>query len=195
MSKSSQATGLTELLKTARAQFLQWGYSGTSIASLALELGVSKAALYYHFRDKEALFLGVFSEYLHALHEDLAHTAPLFEQPDRDRALCALADVFLVQHPASVQVQQLAMQESRQLTDDGHAQLTALYHENMVRPLTALLQQAEQRQWLQPKTDLNPETIWVFMGLLSAFTPPDHSDTQDPARTKAFVDMLVRALS
>ncbi len=195
MPKSTNATGLSELLKTARAQFLQWGYSGTSIASLAVELGVSKAALYYHFRDKEALFLGVFSEYLQTLQADLGKIMPLFDGSDRKLALSTLADIFLVEHPESIQVQQLALQESRQLTQQGHEELSSLYHENMVRPLSKLLQNAELQGWFQPKESGNPDAIWVFLGLLTAFTPPDHVETADPIRTAAFVSMLIKALN
>lgn len=52
------------ILASAVALFAQKGYTGTSVADLADELGLSKAAIYHHFENKEALF--------HALVDSLA---------------------------------------------------------------------------------------------------------------------------
>jgi AcrR family transcriptional regulator len=43
------------ILITAAALFSNKGYAGTSMADLAEELGLSKAAIYHHFESKEAL--------------------------------------------------------------------------------------------------------------------------------------------
>ena len=45
----------TELMATAIDQFARYGYQGTSIDRIAHAAGVTKGALYYHFRDKEEL--------------------------------------------------------------------------------------------------------------------------------------------
>ena len=39
----------------ALARFCEGGFAGTSVADLATALGVSKAAIYYHYRSKDAL--------------------------------------------------------------------------------------------------------------------------------------------
>jgi len=43
------------IARLALARFRVGGFVGTSIADLAGELGVSKAAIYYHYRSKDAL--------------------------------------------------------------------------------------------------------------------------------------------
>lgn len=40
------------ILDAATARFAGHGYAGTSVAHIAADLGISKAALYYHFRSK-----------------------------------------------------------------------------------------------------------------------------------------------
>jgi len=50
------------ILAVARELFAAHGYAGTSVADIASRLGMSKAALYYHFRSK--------AEILHALLEE-----------------------------------------------------------------------------------------------------------------------------
>jgi outer membrane protein TolC/AcrR family transcriptional regulator len=45
-----------EILRAARDEFTRFGYAGTSMRRIAEATGVTKAALYYHFPDKETLF-------------------------------------------------------------------------------------------------------------------------------------------
>lgn len=50
------------LLRTARAEFEEKGYSGARMQHIADRAGMSKAALHYYFRSKENLFHKVFDE-------------------------------------------------------------------------------------------------------------------------------------
>ena len=43
----------------ARSRFLAMGFSATSMQDIAEAVGMTKPALYYHFRDKNELFLSV----------------------------------------------------------------------------------------------------------------------------------------
>src|ERR671926_385982 len=47
--------GRKELMAIAIDCFARYGYQGTSIDRIATAAGVTKGALYYHFRDKEEL--------------------------------------------------------------------------------------------------------------------------------------------
>jgi AcrR family transcriptional regulator len=53
------AAGRGLLLAVARRRFLAEGYAAASMAGIASDAGVTKAALYYHFPGKEALFVAV----------------------------------------------------------------------------------------------------------------------------------------
>lgn len=48
-----------KLLKAGRALFGKLGYAATSTPMIATEAGVSRGAIYHHFKDKEALFKAV----------------------------------------------------------------------------------------------------------------------------------------
>jgi AcrR family transcriptional regulator len=50
------------LLAAARRRFGTLGFAGTSLDDVAAEAGVTKGALYHHFRGKEQLFLEVYDE-------------------------------------------------------------------------------------------------------------------------------------
>lgn len=48
--------GRDRVLRHARELFAERGYDGVSMQQIAAATGMTKAALYYHFRDKEELF-------------------------------------------------------------------------------------------------------------------------------------------
>ena len=51
----SQATRQA-VLDSARRQFVQFGYTSTTLAKVAADAGVTRGAVYHHFADKAALF-------------------------------------------------------------------------------------------------------------------------------------------
>jgi len=57
----SDAT-MGELLEAARELFAKDGYAATSLDAVCDRAGVSKGALYHHFRNKESLFAAVYSK-------------------------------------------------------------------------------------------------------------------------------------
>lgn len=52
------------IVETALHQFATRGFAQSSLRSIAEELGITKAALYYHFRTKEELARSVFQPFL-----------------------------------------------------------------------------------------------------------------------------------
>ncbi len=58
----------TRLIESARALFQRDGYAATSTEGLLAATGLTRGALYHHFRDKKDLFLAV----CEAEHQDLA---------------------------------------------------------------------------------------------------------------------------
>jgi AcrR family transcriptional regulator len=53
---ASARPGRDRILAEARARFVAHGYAAMTMQEIADAVGVTKAALYYHFHDKEALF-------------------------------------------------------------------------------------------------------------------------------------------
>jgi AcrR family transcriptional regulator len=67
----------SRIARLALAGFRVGGFVGTSIADLADALGVSKAAIYYHYRSKEALLHRLIDPLLDAIDACIQdHTAP-----------------------------------------------------------------------------------------------------------------------
>jgi AcrR family transcriptional regulator len=62
----------SEILAGARACFARYGYEGATVRRLETETGLSRGAIFHHFRDKESLFLAVAHEDAAAMAETVA---------------------------------------------------------------------------------------------------------------------------
>jgi AcrR family transcriptional regulator len=125
------------ILDTALELFSEQGFDGTTLKQIADRLGVTKAALYYHFRSKEDLLLALVTpaidgleELLHA-HEGLPDTPAqrrrfmedYLDYLLRHRRLMAymISDLAIIAHPviaAGSADRRLRMQAM--LAGDGH---------------------------------------------------------------------------
>lgn len=63
--------GRSGLLVTAIDCFARYGYAGTSIDRIARTAGVTKGALYYHFKDKEQLLFAAVTERIEAFEKSV----------------------------------------------------------------------------------------------------------------------------
>jgi AcrR family transcriptional regulator len=59
------------ILKAARACFSRGGYHATTIDDIALDAGLSKGAVYWHFEGKWELFVALLDGLMHGLEEQL----------------------------------------------------------------------------------------------------------------------------
>ncbi|MFQ5515409.1 MAG: TetR/AcrR family transcriptional regulator [Myxococcota bacterium] len=63
------------LLAAAERRFSESGFSETRLEDIASDVGIQRAAIFYHFRDKQALYRAVltdvFGELIHRAHEAL----------------------------------------------------------------------------------------------------------------------------
>ena len=79
--------GRARILGVARAAFIERGYADVSMQEIADAAGLTKAAIYYHFKDKEELFQHVLVEEVDLLcagvAAELAFGPPLRDQIER----------------------------------------------------------------------------------------------------------------
>ena len=80
-----------EILSGARACFARYGYEGATVRRLEEEIGLSRGAIFHHFRDKESLFL--------AVAEDDA--AAMVETVTRNGLVQVMRDLLDRTHPTS----------------------------------------------------------------------------------------------
>ena len=82
-----QGGGRARILQVARAAFVERGFAAVSMQEIAGAASLTKAAIYYHFRDKQELFEAVVMAEMERLHlgvaEQLAPGPPLRSQLER----------------------------------------------------------------------------------------------------------------
>jgi AcrR family transcriptional regulator len=61
-----------EILAAARAAFARYGYEGATVRRLERQTGLSRGAIFHHFRDKDSLFLAVAEDDAAAMVETVA---------------------------------------------------------------------------------------------------------------------------
>ncbi|GAB3279548.1 TetR/AcrR family transcriptional regulator [Kineosporia babensis] len=88
MTTARRVDGRQRVLDAALAQFAKNGVGATSLQMIADEMGVTKAALYYHFKTKEEIVLAVVQPALRRLSEVL-------EEAEAQRSQAARTRTFL----------------------------------------------------------------------------------------------------
>jgi AcrR family transcriptional regulator len=77
-----------ELIESAARTFARRGFQGASLEEIAREAGYSTGAIYWHFKGKDDLFLGVFEAYARSRAAEIAAVRETAEGdfPTRERA-------------------------------------------------------------------------------------------------------------
>lgn len=73
--------GRSGLMATAIDCFARYGYAGTSIDRIARAAGVTKGAIYYHFRDKEQLLFAAVKERVDAFEQHVVERVARVDDP------------------------------------------------------------------------------------------------------------------
>jgi AcrR family transcriptional regulator len=167
------------ILSNALDLFVERGYEATSLREIAERLGITKAALYYHFRSKEEL--------LAELMKPMAQVEALFlELSSRDVPLDAWADALV-----RLTDWLLAEQKLFQLIERNQAAFHSLgeKHEEMHRRLDSLLSDA--RVPLDQRVRLAC-AIGAITGLLTFGAPLVASATAE--HLKPQIQTIVRSI-
>src|ERR1700752_3058201 len=78
-----------ELISVAIDCFARFGYQGTSIDRISRSAGVTKGALYYHFKDKEALLFGALDDRIGGFEGVVVERATRLRDPIAARSAAA----------------------------------------------------------------------------------------------------------
>jgi AcrR family transcriptional regulator len=167
-----------QILATAKHLFIQQGYHGLSMRQLAEALGVSKAALYYHFRDKEELLLAILDSYLDEMEAGLAQVTQ--SQTRARPRIRSLVEMILSQPAEQRAVIRLSSQEMAQLSAPARQAFNRAYHRKFLDPIQAILEAGMQSGELR-RMDPSVAT-WALLGIMYPYFYPAHSsDLPAPA--------------
>jgi AcrR family transcriptional regulator len=176
LSQAPPETTRQRVLRVADSLFAAHGYAAVSMREVATAAGVTKPALYYHFRDKEALFEECILAYQHRLGE-LIREAASGEQPLAGR-VSAVARVLLSgspHHPVRAQAD-----VAEHLPADARQRVGRSWSEHFLTPVTRVFEDArpELREGVDPA-----HASMALLGVSLAYLPPP------PAREAAAADV------
>jgi AcrR family transcriptional regulator len=173
MMTSSAARDLrAEILAEATGLFVVHGYHGLSMRQIAEAVGVTKAALYYHFKDKETLFLAILVTYLEKVEE-------LIRQVQAEGNTCRECIRLLVQRmlrqPAEQRaVIRLASQEIVQVSAAARQAFRITYHKKFIDIIQAMMEAGIASGELRP---MDPHlATWTLLGMIHPYLYPADSD-------------------
>jgi AcrR family transcriptional regulator len=174
-----------QILASATQLFIEHGYYGLSMRQIAESVGVTKAALYYHFKDKEALFLAILETYLEKIEI-------IIEDIEADSGSCRERIGMLVEHvlnqPADQRaVIRLASQEMLHLSAESRQSFGEVYHQRFIDRIQAMLEAGIREGELRP-VDAKVAT-WSLLGMMYPYFYPVHS--ADVSLSPESIDQLV----
>lgn len=173
------------ILSQAARLFMANGYNGISMREIAEAVGVSKAGLYYHFKDKEDLFVAIMRGALDATAQIVRQAASA--GPSAPTQVAALLHALVAQPADQRALVRLAEQEIAHLGAAARAEFGQRYHAQFIRPITAMLASGMERGELRPSDP--PTLTWLLLGMLYPFLNADGGAT---ARSpQATVDALL----
>lgn len=149
------------ILDEAAELFVQHGYHGLSMRQIAEAVGVSKAGLYYHFEDKEALFLAILLHHIERV-GDLVDEARAAGGTAREQVRRLLTNI-LTHMRGSQRFIRLAEQDARNLQPEALERMQNVYRERFVGPIEAVLEGGIASGELRP-IDARQAT-WLLLGM------------------------------
>jgi AcrR family transcriptional regulator len=174
-----------QILAHAQRLFMEQGFRGISMRQIAEQVGLTKAALYYHFRDKEELFVAIVERYLHRIAELMDRAAA---QGDTCREqLTAIVHAILTQPVEERAILRLASQELSNISPDARGRFLLLYHEKFIGRLAALLEAGMVSGELR-RLDARL-TTWTLLGMMYPYFHPSPSTGFQLGRAE--IDALV----
>ncbi|MBV6393030.1 MAG: HTH-type transcriptional regulator QacR [Anaerolineales bacterium] len=178
---ANTATGLDEqILETAKDLFINKGYHGLSMREISDALDVSKAALYYYFKDKEELFLAILKVYLDDMSEALGRIQS--EAAPRREQIRHFIEYVLAQPSKQRATIRLASQEIVHLTPKARKAFDALYREKFIGKVQSILQQGmDNGEFRKMRVEA---AVWGLLGIMFPYFYPAHSgDSPVPDET------------
>jgi AcrR family transcriptional regulator len=162
MSHSELADTPTVILSAAERLFVEKGYYAVSMREIADAVGMTKAALYYHFRDKEQLFVAILERVLGELSTliEACCTADATHRAQIERIVQQIMRLPAVRR-ASLR---LASQELSNLDAATRQRFLEQYHTQFIGRITAILAGGIASGEFKP---FDPSlATWTLLGML-----------------------------
>jgi AcrR family transcriptional regulator len=152
-----------KIISTARSLFMQRGYRAVSINDIVSAAEITKPTLYYHFADKEELFVQMALHTLAQMRDRMtdaaaggANTAERLASLAREVTRSSDGDTAMMRH------------EIREhLSPAQQVRIAHAFEQHMIEPLRAVMRQGLADGELVGRTE--DELAWIFLHFMEGF--------------------------
>ncbi len=166
------------IMEEAARLFVTHGYHGISMREIAEAVGLSKAGLYYHFKDKEDLFIAILTANLEQI-DRMITQARQTGQTAREQ-ISQIIQAILGQAPHQRAIIRLASQEMEHLSQTAREQFDQLYQAKFIDQLEAILREGSAHGELRPIN--TSAATWILLGMAYPYLDPAHARDADGMR-------------
>lgn len=154
------------IIDQATDLFAMHGFSGVSMREIAEACELSKAGLYYHFKDKEDLFMSILMENMAALNRLMLDMAEV-SGSTMDKITFFAYGIFSQLKGNQRTLIRLASQDLRNLSPGLHDEFYQQYESTFLAPLDRIFEQGIIEKQIR---SLNPRiATWTLLGVLYPF--------------------------
>lgn len=183
--EQNELSGRERILQEAAQLFVSQGYNGISMREIGDASGMTKAALYYHFKDKQDLLREI-------IKTTLTSTRRRFDQASvnsdsiREQISRLVNEVFL-QRPEERGILHLIFVEAPHLDENLRQEITCIYHDQFLSVIENMLTAGVKRG--EVHLDDPRLAARLLLGMMYPFIHPRHTETQGERQTA--VDMIL----
>ncbi|MFN6563140.1 MAG: TetR/AcrR family transcriptional regulator [Nostoc sp. ChiSLP01] len=184
---------IDKILQGSKQEFLAHGYTGASMDRVAIAAGVSKATIYSHFQDKEALFKALIEQLAIKRYESIFGAQTLEGEPNIVlRQLLAKVLTQMLEDKEFQAFQRVIIGESARFPD-----LAQILFRCIAKPASEII-----TKYLASRSELDipdPEAmVWVLMGSIVHLTIAQeimHGKDILPMESDRLIDALTHLIS
>lgn len=130
-------TTIADILSAAQRLFVSTSYDDISMVRIAEAAGVTKGAIYHHFRGKEALFLAMMERYLGEL--EAALQVAVEGQGNARSRLQQLTALYLAKPLAEQRVIQLVRRDGNRFNGQTRERLVSAYQDALPNQIETII--------------------------------------------------------
>ncbi len=161
---------LARIIEEATCLFVVRGYRGISMREIAEAAGISKAGLYYHFRDKEDLFLAILTANLELVAQLVRDACR--ENTTARQQIAHMLRAILALPPNQRAIIRLANQEMVHVGQAARSSFEGVYRLKFLGQVEEMLQAGIAHGELRP---VNVQlATWLLLGMAYPFFSPSH---------------------
>ncbi len=185
MSLTETAGMRRRILQEATRLFTHSGYNAISMREIAAACdGITKAALYYHFKDKEALMVAILTEYLTGMGRLIADCRAA--GPNARTRLSTFIRTIFAQPAEQRAIIRLGSQELANLSPQARLDFGRLYQQEFIGPLAAILAEGSASGELRSAD--SHQAAWLLLGIMYPFFYPSQERSPD---LEAVINLMI----